>query len=200
MEMINFIWLVLLVSGVVVAAIQGNIEKVTSAVLEGARQGVDVCIGLISILVFWLGIMKIAEKAGLVEWLARLLRPIARFLFPSVPVNHPAMGSILANMSANLLGLGNAATPLGLKAMKELQELNENGEEASDAMCTLLAINTAGITLIPATILGYRIHYGSKNPAEIIVSTILATAIATSAAVIFDRLFRARSKRKKAKK
>jgi spore maturation protein A len=194
---INIIWLVLLVSGVVVAGVQGNIEKVTMAVLDGARQGVDVCIGLMSILVFWLGMMKIAEKAGLVLWLAKWLRPIARFLFPSVPETHPAMGSILANMSANLLGLGNAATPLGLKAMKELQELNEKKEEASAAMCTLLALNTAGITLIPATVLGYRMQYGSKHPAEIILPTILATFIATSAAVLFDRYFRARWNRKK---
>ncbi|UOF89873.1 spore maturation protein [Fodinisporobacter ferrooxydans] len=198
--MMNVIWLVMLVSGVVVAGVQGNIDKVTTAVLHGARDGVDVCFGLISILVFWLGMMKIAEQAGLVEVLAKWLRPIARFLYPSVPVDHPAMGSILANMSANILGLGNAATPLGLKAMKQLQDLNPNKDEASDAMCTLLAINTASITLIPATVLGLRVQYGSHEPASIIVSTILATCVATILAIFLDRYFRKRARRKKAKR
>jgi spore maturation protein A len=101
----------------------------------------------------WLGLMQIAERAGLVQWLARLLRPVARLLFPSVPADHPAMGAVLANMSANLLGIGNAATPLGLKAMQELQKLNPDKRTASDAMCTLLAVNTASITLIPTTVI-----------------------------------------------
>jgi len=194
--MINAIWMILLVSGVIVAAINGRMDIVTKAVLDGAKEGVVICFGLLSILVFWSGLMKIAEQAGLVQSLAKVLYPLARFLYPSVPKNHPAMGSIVANMSANMLGLGSAATPLGLKAMKELQDLNPDKERASDAMCTLLAINTSGLTIIPATIIGLRMQYGSANPTEIVVTTLMATFLATSAAVFLDRWFRARDKRR----
>ncbi|MGB8956134.1 MAG: nucleoside recognition domain-containing protein [Tumebacillaceae bacterium] len=194
--MINAIWMFLLVSGVIVAALNGRMDVVTEAVLNGAKQGVVVCFGLLSIMVFWLGLMKIADEAGLVQSLAKLLYPLARFLYPSVPKNHPAMGSIMANMSANMLGLGSAATPLGLKAMKELQELNPDKETASDAMCTLLAINTSGLTIIPATVIGLRMQYNSSSPTEIVICTLLATFIATTSAVILDRWFRARERRK----
>jgi len=194
--MINAIWMILLVSGVIVAALNGRMDIVTKAVLDGAKEGVVICFGLLSILVFWSGLMKIAEQAGLVQSLAKLLYPLARFLYPSVPKNHPAMGSIVANMSANMLGLGSAATPLGLKAMKELQDLNPDKDRASDAMCTLLAINTSGLTIIPATIIGLRMQYGSANPTEIVVTTLMATFLATTCAVFLDRWFRARDRRK----
>jgi spore maturation protein A len=195
--MINVIWLSLLIIGVVVGAATGNIDGITRGILKGAETGVSVSFGLISILVFWLGLMKIAETAGLVELLAKALRPLARFLYPSVPTNHPAMGSILANMSANILGLGNAATPLGLKAMKQLQELNPHPDRASDAMCTLLAINTASLTIIPATVIAIRLQYGSANPTEIVGATILATFLGTSVAIFLDRLFRSYERRKR---
>ncbi|KEO84366.1 nucleoside recognition domain-containing protein [Tumebacillus flagellatus] len=194
--MINVIWLILLVTGIVVAAINGRIDVVTEAVLNGAKQGVIVCAGLLSIVVFWMGLMKVAEEAGLVQSLAKLIYPLARFLYPSVPKNHPAMGSIVANMSANMLGLGSAATPLGLKAMQQLQELNPHKDRASDAMCTLLAINTSGLTIIPATVIGLRLQYGSARPTEIVITTLLATFLATTTAVILDRYFRARERRK----
>ncbi len=187
--MVNWIWLFFLVAGFIVAAIQGNIDSVTQAVFDGAKTGVTVSFGLISIMVFWLGIMRIAEDAGLVKKLARLLRPIVRLLFPSVPPDHPAMGYIMSNMSANILGLGNAATPMGIKAMQELQKLNPHKEEATAAMCTLLAINTASITLIPTTIIAYRLSMGSVNAAEIVGTTLIATAIATAAAIILDKWF-----------
>lgn len=187
--MVNWIWLFFLVAGFIVAAIQGNIDSVTQAVFDGAKTGVTVSFGLISIMVFWLGIMRIAEDAGLVKKLARLLRPIVRWLFPSVPPDHPAMGYIMSNMSANILGLGNAATPMGIKAMQELQKLNPQKEEATAAMCTLLAINTASITLIPTTIIAYRLSMGSVNAAEIVGTTLIATAIATAAAIILDKWF-----------
>ena len=175
----------------------GKVGAVSEAVLGGAESGVELAIGLVSVIAFWLGIMNIAEKAGLVEILARWLRPVGRFLYPSVPPDHPAMGSILANMSANILGLGNAATPLGLKAMQELQTLNEDKETASDAMCTLLAINTASITLIPTTVIAVRMQYGSAHPTSVVSTTLLATTIGTIAAVILDRLFRRWSKRRR---
>lgn len=175
----------------------GKVDAVSKAVLGGAESGVELAIGLISVIAFWLGIMNIAEKAGLVEWLSKVLRPVGRFLYPSVPPDHPAMGSILANMSANILGLGNAATPLGLKAMQELQTLNADKETASDAMCTLLAINTASITLIPATVIAVRMQYGSAHPTSIVSTTIFATTFGTIAAIILDRLFRRFSKRRR---
>ncbi|OEH85720.1 nucleoside recognition protein [Desulfuribacillus stibiiarsenatis] len=188
--MINGIWLFFLVVGVGFAGVTGNIDKVTNSVLQGAELGVGVSIGLISILVFWLGIVNIAEKAGLIEKLSIILGPIARFLFPEIPRNHPAMGYILSNMSANMLGIGNAATPLGIKAMEELQKINPNKETASRAMCTLLALNTSSITLIPTTIIGLRLKFGSVNPAEIIITTIIATMISTTVAIMADKYYR----------
>lgn len=164
--------------------------KVSAAILNGAQSGVDLSIGLISVIVLWLGIMNIAEKAGAIDWLSKLLRPIAKYLFPSIPENHPAMGAILANMSANILGIGNAATPLGLKAMKELQKLNSVKETASDAMCTLLAVNTASITLIPTTVIAIRMQLHSAHPTIVVGTTLLATAIGTISAIFLDRLFR----------
>ncbi|MBO9606407.1 MAG: nucleoside recognition protein [Paenibacillaceae bacterium] len=190
--MVNWIWLLFIVAGFVVAVVQGNVEAVTAAVFDGAKTGVTVCFGLISILVFWLGMMRIAEDAGLLEKLARLLRPVVRFLFPGVPVNHPAMGYIMSNMSANILGLGNAATPMGIKAMQELQKLNPDKDAASPAMCTLLALNTSSITLIPTTLIAIRMSFNSASPAEIVGTTLIATFLSTLAAIVVDRWYRRR--------
>lgn len=195
--MVNFIWLFFIVAGFAIAAAQGNIEAVTRAAFDGAKTGVTVCFGLISILVFWLGIMRIAEDSGLLAKIARLLAPAVRFLFPDVPKGHPAMGYIMSNMSANLLGLGNAATPMGIKAMEELQKLNPHKETASAAMCTLLALNTASITIIPTTLIAIRMNFNSANPVEIVGTTLIATAISTAAAIAADRWYRGREMRKK---
>ncbi|RAL22676.1 nucleoside recognition domain-containing protein [Thermoflavimicrobium daqui] len=191
--MINYIWLFMIASGVTAAALQGRIDLVTTAALTGAKEAVAVCIGLISILVFWLGMMHIAKDAGLLEKLAKLLRPVAKLLFPTVPQDHPAMGYILSNMSANLFGLGNAATPMGIKAMEELQKLNPNPTIATPAMCTLLALNTSGLTLIPTTIIGIRMKYESVDPTDIIGPTLLATFCATTFAVLLDRYYQYRT-------
>ncbi|MEF3301855.1 nucleoside recognition domain-containing protein [Paenibacillus sp. GYB003] len=190
--MVNWIWLFFIVCGFAAAAAQGNVEAVTQAVFDGAKNGVTISFGLISILVFWLGMMRIAEDSGLLGKLAKLLRPIVRLLFPDVPKDHPAVGYIMSNMSANLLGLGNAATPMGIKAMQELQSLNPDKQTASPAMCTLLALNTASITLIPTTLIAIRMNYNSANPAEIVGTTLLATAVATLAAIAADRWCRRR--------
>lgn len=192
--MVNWIWLFFIVAGIAYGAWSGNLDGVTAALFDGAKSGVTVSFGLISVLVFWLGLMRVAEQAGLMAKLAALLRPAVRFLFPDVPKDHPALAYILSNMSANILGLGNAATPMGIKAMQELQKLNPDKETASAAMCTLLAINTASITVIPTTILAVRLNYGSQNPAEIVGPTLVATAIATAAALILDRWYRRRSR------
>lgn len=188
--MVNFVWLAMIVFGIIVAGANGNIEVVTKAAIDGANNAVKISISLIAIITFWLGIMKLAEEAGLVRALAWLVRPIMRFLFPSVPKDHPAMGAMVMNLSANILGLGNAATPMGLIAMRELQRLNNGRDTASDAMCTFLALNTSCITLIPTTIIGIRIFYGSADPTDIVGPTIMATAFSMAVAVVADRLLR----------
>ena len=191
--MIHYIWLFMIISGAVAAMAQGKIELVTAAALNGAKDAIAVCFGMISVLAFWLGMMRIAQDAGLLDKLAKLFRPIARFLFPNVPPDHPAMGYILSNISANLFGLGNAATPMGIKAMEELQKLNPNPKEATPAMCTLLALNTSGFTLVPTTIIAIRMKHGSIDPTEIIGPTLLATFCATTVAVLLDRYYRKRT-------
>lgn len=189
--MVNYIWLGMMVIGVLVAAMNGHVEVVTKAALEGAQVAVQTSMDLIAIITFWLGIMKLAEAAGLVRALARIVQPITTFLFPSVPKDHPAMGAIVMNLSANILGLGNAATPMGLIAMQELQKLNRGDpKEATDAMCTFLALNTGCITLIPTTIIGIRLIYGSADPTEIVGTTIFATACGMTVAILTDRLLR----------
>lgn len=189
--MVNYIWLFMIASGVLVAGANGNIDVVTKAALDGAQTAVKIAINLIAIITFWLGVMKLAEDAGLVRALAYLVRPLMRFLFPSVPKDHPAMGAIVMNLSANILGLGNASTPMGLIAMQELQKLNQGDQKtASDAMCTFLALNTGCITLIPTTIIGIRLVYGSADPTEIVGTTIFATACGMTIAIVVDRMFR----------
>lgn len=194
--MLNIIWLALIVTSIVVAAVTGRMEAINQAAFEGAKTGVTVCFGLLSILAFWMGIMRVAEKSGLMEWLARALSPVITLLFPDIPKGHPAMGYILSNMSANLLGLGNAATPMGLKAMEELQKLNPDKQVASPAMCTLLAINTASITIIPTTMIAIRMQYGSVNPVEIVGTTLLSSFAATLVALLIDRWYRYRHVRR----
>lgn len=194
--MLNLIWFALLASGILVAAWHGNIEVVTTAALTAARDAVEVCLNLIGIMALWLGIMKIAESGGLINGLARLLRPLMIRLFPSVPPHHPAMGAIILNLSANMLGLGNAATPFGMKAMQGLEELNPHPGVASEAMCTFLALNTSCITLLPATIIGVRASFHSVNPTEIVGPCILATAAAMTVGVSLDYWFRRRNQRR----
>lgn len=190
--MVNFIWMGLIVIGILVAAIEGNMTAINEAAFEGAKIGVTICFGLISVLVFWLGLMKIAEESGFLRLFSRALSPVAKFLFPDVPSDHPAMGYILSNMCANLFGLGNAATPMGLKAMDELQKLNPNQDEASPAMITLLALNTSSITLIPATIIAIRLSYESSNAVEIVGTTVFATLCSTIVAITLDKWYRYR--------
>jgi len=187
---INLIWLLLIIIGILVAAIKGQPEIITDTVIQSANLGVRYSFDLIGLMTFWLGIMRLGEAAGLVDILAKIIRPFTRVLFPSVPANHPAMGAILLNISANVLGLGNAATPFGLKAMQELQLLNKNSNEASDAMITFLAINTSCIVIVPATIIGVRVAAGSINPTEIVGTTLFATLIGMTIALTADKVFR----------
>ena len=188
--MINSIWFAMLACGIAAAAIQGDIQTVTRATVSGAEEAVKTALGLIGIIAFWSGLMKIAEDAGLIKVLARLIRPLARVLFPEVPPDHPAMGAIVLSMSANLLGLGNACTPLGIKAMEELQKLNPSKDTASNSMCTFTAITASSLTLIPTTVIALRAAANSHDPTAIVGPTIAATAASTAAAVIADYFLR----------
>ncbi|MCG0276631.1 MAG: spore maturation protein [Thermosediminibacteraceae bacterium] len=187
--MLNAIWFLLIIIGVIVGGATGNIEAVTKAAIDSANTAVELSMGLIGVMALWLGIMKIAEEAQLASALARLLKPIMVRLFPDVPATHPAMGAMILNIAANMLGLGNAATPLGLKAMKELQELNDKKDTATNAMCTFLAINTSSVQLIPATTIALMASAGSTNPTAIIGTTLVATTASTVAGVIAVKLF-----------
>lgn len=178
-----------IIASILIAALTGNINSIAIEVIISAREGVKQVFSLIGILTLWLGIAKIAEKSGLLEIFTKILYPIIKGLFPSIPKNHPAMGSILMNLSANLFGFGNAATPFGLKAMDELQKLNRS-DQASEAMCTFLALNVSSITLIPNTIIAIRINAGSTNPMEIVGTALFASCITAASAICFDWIYR----------
>jgi spore maturation protein SpmA len=182
--MLNWIWLGLVVLAVLVGAVSGQLSEVTAAAFEACKTAVmTLALPLAGIMALWLGVMRLAEKSGLVNLLASALRPIMRWLFPDVPVNHPAMGSMVMNMAANMLGLANAATPLGLRAMQDLEKLNPRPGVATNAMCTFLAINTSSIQLIPATTVGILSAAGSANPTSIIGTAFMATVCSTAAGI-----------------
>ncbi|HEU4679003.1 MAG TPA: nucleoside recognition domain-containing protein [Terrimicrobiaceae bacterium] len=183
--MLNWIWLGLVVLGVLLGAISGQLGEVTAAAFEACKTAVmTLALPLAGIMALWLGIMRLAEKSGLVGLLAAGLRPVMRWLFPDVPINHPAMGSMVMNMAANMLGLANAATPLGLRAMQDLEKLNPRPGVATNAMCTFLAINTSSIQLIPATTVGILSAAGASNPTSIIGTAFMATVCSTAAGII----------------
>jgi spore maturation protein A len=162
-------------------------KRLNGAVLEAAKSAVDICLPLIGIMALWLGLMNVAKDAGLIALFARLVRPVMRWLFPEVPDGHPAHGAMLMNIAANMLGLDNAATPMGIKAMEELQTLNPVKDTATNSMALFLAINCGSVTLIPFTIIGYRFASGSKDPSGIIVGTLLASMASVVAGVTVAR-------------
>ena len=189
--MLNYIWFGMMFIGVVAGIFTGRIDEVTEAAIDMSKVAVQISIGLIGIMALWLGIMKIAEKSGLIQIIARGLKPITVRLFPDVPADHPAMGSIILNMSANMLGLGNAATPLGLKAMEELQELNPKKDTATNAMVMFLAINTSSVQLIvPATVVALM----GVAASQIFITTILATLCSTITAVFMVKFLEKRKR------
>ena len=195
--MINWIWLGLIVLAVIVGAANGRMTELSTSAFDAAKTAVQLSIGLIGIMALWLGLMKLAEEAGLVRAIARLVRPVLGRLFPDVPKDHPALGSMTANLAANILGLGNAATPLGLKAMQDLQELNPDKETASNTMITFIVINATSVTLIPATIIGLRSAAGSTNPSSIIVPSIIATTVSTVTGVFVAKLLERSARRRR---
>ncbi len=186
--MLNYIWLALVLLAVAIGGWNDRLKDVTGGAFDGAKTAVTIALGLIGIMALWLGVMRLAERAGLVQRIARGLRPIMRRLFPDVPPEHPAMGSMVMNMSANMLGLGNAATPLGLRAMRDLESLNPRPGVATNAMCTFLAINTSSVQLIPATAIAILAASGSTRPTAIVGTALLATLCAASVAIISVKL------------
>lgn len=186
--MLNYIWFGLMAAALVVAAIKGTADAVTRGAVESATTAVQIAIGLVGIMTLWLGMMRVAEASGLVSIVGRAMRPVLRWLFPDVPAEHPAAGAIVLATAANMLGLNNAATPLGIKAMEELQTLNPDKDTATNAMVTLMALTTSGVQLVPATMIGVLAAAGSTNPTAIIAPTLVATFAGTVAAVIAARV------------
>lgn len=191
--MLNLLWGAMLLIGIVYGAATGRMNEVTDAALSSAKEAVSLCITMAGIVAMWVGIMEIAKSSGLVERLTRKMRPLLGFLFPDVPGEHRAMEFISANMIANFLGLGWAATPFGLKAMEELAKLEKQRKSvspgtASNAMCTFLILNISSLQLIPVNIIAYRSQYGSVNPTAIVGPGIVATAVSTVVAVVFCKV------------
>jgi len=187
--MINKIWFSFVFIGIVYGILSGNVNNVNNTIINSAKQSLDIFLGIFPVIVLWLGIMTIASDSGLLKRISNLLYPVLKKIFPEIPQGHDSLGYISSNITANILGLGSAATPFGLKAMKSLQELNQNKNIASRSMITFLLLNTSGLTLIPTTVISLRMMYKSINPTEIILPTILATVISTISAIILDKIF-----------
>ena len=186
----NYIFFILISVSIVVGFVNGTLSQVVSAMLEGCETAVKVAFSLIGIMAFWLGIMRIAEKSGLVNLLSKFIYPIVKPLFKDVKENSTVIGDITMSLGANALGLTNAATPIGLKVMRELQEENGDKETASDSMCMFLGMNTAGFQIIPATVIAILVGLGAKNPTDIVLPTLIVTTIAFVTAIITALIFR----------
>lgn len=184
----NYIFYFLIVFSIVIGAINGKLQDVINAIMSGAELSVKIAFSLIGIMAFWLGIMKIAEKSGLVQLIAKFIKPITKKLFNEIPEDSPAVGDIAMNFTANAFGLANAATPFGIRAMEELQNVNIKKDTASNSMCLFLAMNTAGFQLIPATVIAILVGIGYKNPTEIIAPTLLVTSIAFVSAITMAKI------------
>lgn len=186
--MINAIWFFMIFIGLFLSFLKGNTESVMNAAINGGVSAVELTIGLIGVICIWSGIMKVAEKSGLTDILGKILHPVMRRLFPELPSKHTSISAIIMNMASNMLGLSNAATPFGIKAMEEMQKLNRNSDRATNSMVTFLVVNSACIQLIPATVISIRAAAGSKNPSEIILTTLISTLAAVIVGVISCKL------------
>jgi spore maturation protein A len=190
----NLVFVLLLVAAAVAGALKGDLKAVSQGAFDGAAQGVTLAIGLVGVMSLWLGLLKVAERAGLVASLARLARPVFRPLFPDVPEGHPAITAMLLNIAANMLGLGNAATPFGIKAMEELEKLNPTPGSATNAQALFLAINTASLQIVPTTVIALRASAHSSDPAGILLptlgSTFCALCVAIAAAKLLQRVWK----------
>lgn len=192
----NYIFYFLIVSSIIIGAITGRLQDVVNSIMDGAELSVKIAFSLIGIMAFWLGMMKIAEKAGIIRFISKLLKPITKLLFNELPENSPAIGDIAMNFTANAFGLANAATPFGIRAMEELQKENNDKKQASHSMCLFLGMNTAGFQLIPTTVLAVLVGIGYKNPTEIIAPTLIVTSIAFCFAILIAKFFQFLTQRK----
>ena len=194
--MLNSLWAGMILIGIIFAAFTGRIPEITDAALDSSKEAVTLCITMIGVMAFWMGLMEIASKAGMIEKGAKMLKPFVRFLFPEVPEGHKAGEHITTNIIANFLGLGWAATPAGLKAMEELGKLNNGSPVASNAMCNFLILNISSLQLIPVNVIAFRSQYGSVNPTAIVGAGIVATAISTGTAIVFCKIMDRKKTRK----
>lgn len=192
--MVGYIWAFLIIIGIIYSFLTGNINVINESILTNANKALELILNLMPIIVLWTGVLKIAEVSGLLNKFAKLLYPVLSKIFPDVPKDNKALGYISSNIAANMLGLGSAATPAGLKAMKELQDINIQKDTASTPMITFLVLNTAGVTIIPTTILALRTSYHSLNPGEIILPAIIATACSSIAGLTLDYFIRKRNR------
>lgn len=193
--MVSYIWFFLIIIGVIYSFLTGNISIINESILTNGNEALELMLSILPVIVLWSGIMKIAEEAGLLRKFSRLLEPILSRLFPSVPKDNPALGFIASNIAANMMGLGSAATPFGLKAMSELQKINKDKDTASTPMITFLVLNTAGVTIVPTTVLALRIAHGSTNPSEIIIPGVIATFCSSIGGLLLDYLIRKMEKK-----
>lgn len=194
--MLNYIWAIMIIIGVVYATLTGNLENVTTGILESSEETVSLCLTMLGTMSVWTGLMEIARQCGLIQILTRRLEKPVGFIFGDIPKGHKALEYITTNIVANFLGLGWAATPAGLMAMKEMAKLNkDNKDVASDSMCAFLIINVSSIQLVPITMIAYRNQYGSVNPVSIMLPAVLATCISTIVAIIFIKIMQGRRKR-----
>lgn len=192
--MVSLIWFFLIMVGILYSFFTGNISVINESILTNANEALKLMMSIFPVIVLWSGIMKIAEDAGMLKKFARFLEPILSRLFPSIPKDNPSLGFIASNIAANMMGLGSAATPFGLKAMTELQKINDKKDTASTPMITFLVLNTAGVTIVPTTVLALRIAHGSLNPSEIIIPGVIATFSSCIGAVLIDYFIRKRGK------
>ena len=192
--MVSIIWGFFLVVGVFFSIFTGQIEPLNNQILKGASEGIGILMEMLPVLVLWTGVMKIAEDAGILQKFSNLVRPILHLIFPSLDKNDAALGYIASNIAANALGLGSAATPLGLTAMDELQKKNPKKDTATEAMITFLILNTGGVTIVPTTVIALRLMHGSANPSEIIITSILATACSSISGLFLDYIIRKRKR------
>ncbi len=186
--MLNYIWGLMIVIGIIVAALTGKIPELTDQILDSAKEAISLLIVMLGVVSMWNGVMKIAEESGLVEGITKKISPIIKFLYPKLPEESKAKKYIAANMVANFLGLGWASTPTGLMAFQELDKLNNNSKIASHEMCTFLIINISSLQLIPINMIAYRSQYGSLNPTGIILPGIIATVFSTIVGVAFAKV------------
>ena len=194
MELVNILWGLLIVIGIVYGLLSGNINEINNEIIVCGKKGLDMILEIMPILVIWMGLMKIAEESGLLKKIANFFYPLLKRIFPSLPKDSKALGYIASNIAVNMMGLGSAATPFGLKAMDEMQKINKKKDEASDAMITFLVLNTSGVTLIPTTVISLRMLNNSTNPSEIILPAILATFIASVCGLSLDYVIRRKNR------